>query len=352
MTRILFRCDGTDDTGLGHVSRCLSLAEAASELGASPIFVGRYGGHARMLLADARMPVAALDAPIGSDDDAATVRAFAAGLRADRVVVDGYSFDAEYMESLVPYASSPPLFVIDDAAALARYPRRSCVLSFTARAGGLVYTGDRLTVLRGPGYLLARRTVRALRARPRHAKRLLVAIGGVDRSGATLRVVRALSAGGVEADVDVVVRDDAPDRFAIAHAAAELGPRTRVFGWLPHLAHRYETAFACVTGGGLTKYEARWLGIPVAAFSQSALEAADTEHMGPGEVLDLAEAAGDGAAALAEALRAFVDEARRAPAAPPEWGADPTLVAAAVLVEGWNDRTPPGIHDAPTAPPF
>ena len=352
MTRILFRCDGTDDTGLGHVSRCLALAEAASELGASPIFVGKYGGHARMLLSDARMPVAVLDAPIGSDDDAATVRAFAAGLRADRVVVDGYSFDAEYMNSLVPYASSPPLLVVDDAAALPRYPRGSCILSFTARAGALAYAGDRLTVLRGPGYLLARRAVRALRGRPRHRRRLLVAIGGVDRSGATLRVVRALAAARVEADVDVVVRDDAPDRFAIAHAAAELGPRTRVFGWLPHLAHRYETAFACVSGGGLTKYEARWLGIPVAALSQSALEAVDTEHMGPGEVLDLGEAAREGDATLAATLRVFVDEARQSPPSPPDWGADPTLVAAAVLVEGWTDANPPGIHDAPTAPPF
>ena len=39
---VLFRCDGTATTGIGHVGRSLALAEALVEQGYRPLFVGRY----------------------------------------------------------------------------------------------------------------------------------------------------------------------------------------------------------------------------------------------------------------------------------------------------------------------
>jgi UDP-2,4-diacetamido-2,4,6-trideoxy-beta-L-altropyranose hydrolase len=45
---ILFRCDGMAETGLGHVSRCVALAEALRECGFVSRFCGRFGvGAAR-----------------------------------------------------------------------------------------------------------------------------------------------------------------------------------------------------------------------------------------------------------------------------------------------------------------
>lgn len=354
MTRILFRCDGNESTGLGHVSRCVGLAEAAAELGATPVFVGHFGTQARMLLAEAKIAVAPLDPRTGTADDAGVVSAFAAAVQASRVVVDGYAFGEGYLQRLALAPRAAPLFIVDDAAALRSYPAGSCVLSSTARGESLHYSGEDLTVLRGPRYLLLRRSIRTLRRARPLGTRLLVAVGAVDPSGGTMRLVRALAALGPHVPVDAVLRGDAPGRDAVARAVTALPQPTRVFGWLPHLAHRYADAFGCITTGGLTKYEARYLGLPVATICQSSLESLDTEQMGPGEVTDLTQTLQGPEPELERAISEFVHSAVAITHDPPpeSWGDDPTLLAASVLVRGWPDFDFDHVHDAPTAPPF
>ena len=55
--RVLVRCDGTRETGLGHVSRCLALAEALAEREIASIFCGAFDAPARRLLGEAGIPI-------------------------------------------------------------------------------------------------------------------------------------------------------------------------------------------------------------------------------------------------------------------------------------------------------
>jgi hypothetical protein len=50
---ILFRCDGTPETGLGHVSRCVALAESLGECGFVCRSFGRFGAGAADMLSGA-----------------------------------------------------------------------------------------------------------------------------------------------------------------------------------------------------------------------------------------------------------------------------------------------------------
>ncbi len=249
--RVLVRCDGTEETGLGHVSRCLALAEALEERGVASLFRGAYSDRARGLLAEAGMPTV--------EDAPRDCRA---------VVVDSYSVTAEDLALLAPARTGAALLVIDDFAALDEYPAGALILNFTVGAAELDYRGERLVRLLGPAHLLLRRALRELHGRrtpQREARRVLLALGGSDRFGLTGELAAALT----DTDPGLTVRIAAGEHGPLPERASVLPPGqlTDGFAW----------ADIAVTGGGLTKYEAAYLGVPPLIVSQSDGEHAETQ---------------------------------------------------------------------------
>ena len=188
--RVLFRCDGTRETGLGHVSRCLALAEALGEREIESIFCGAFDARARGLLEEAGVPIE----PAG---DAVEVSQLARERACTGIVADSYLFDAVYLEALATARAGASLLVIDDFAALSEYPAGAIVLNFTVGAPRLEYRGRGLVRLLGPKYLLVRRALTPLRGsgngRPRPARRVLVAMGGSDLLGLSVGIATMLA---------------------------------------------------------------------------------------------------------------------------------------------------------------
>jgi spore coat polysaccharide biosynthesis predicted glycosyltransferase SpsG len=274
--KVLFRCDGNATVGLGHLSRSLALADAVEDEGGESIFVGAYDYAARVLLRSDGPHVVPLAAQPASLQDAEETAQLVAQSAVDAVVIDGYRFGADFLERLAQERTGRPLTVVDDFGLLARYPRAARILNFTFGAEGVGYEGRDLRIRRGPGYTLLRRATRNLRRQSRpdmSATALLVAIGGVDRAGFTESVLRAAARTGLQ-HVEVVMSEGAPGRDTVERLVASVGGR--LFGRQPNLAERFAAARACVTGGGLTKYEACYLGLPCAVMPQSPGEAEDT----------------------------------------------------------------------------
>jgi spore coat polysaccharide biosynthesis predicted glycosyltransferase SpsG len=343
MTRVLFRCDGDTSVGLGHVSRCAGLAEAFDEIGIRATFYGQYNAAALCLLESCGADVARSHVHIaGSMDDADETLRLAATLDAFGIVLDGYGFGEAFLEAHAEGRTGRRLMIIDDFADHDRYPRGARILNSTLQAQGMTYRGDELSVFAGPEYLLVRRALRALRATPqppsgRSTVRCLVALGGVDRFGRTLSVVDALAALSTPPDVDVVLSESAPVHGRVAERLARWPSGGRLFGRLPNLADRFADSDACITAGGLTMYEACFLGRPVAVCPQSVREAEDAAFAArAGVALDLSAALEAGREALTEALARFVTPRslhalRRALAG--RFPTDPTRTAARALTD-------------------
>jgi UDP-2,4-diacetamido-2,4,6-trideoxy-beta-L-altropyranose hydrolase len=261
--RVLVRCDATRDTGLGHVSRCLALAEALAELGVASIFCGEFDGPARRLLEEAGTAIRP-GAP--AEQVAQLVRERACG----GVIVDGYRFDATYLEALAPGRTGSSLLVVDDFAGLANYPDGAVVLNFTVGAGELEFNGRDLVRLLGPGYLLVRRALRVLRARgnatSRPPQRVLVAMGGGDPLELSVDLASALKSASPEVAVRLTPGWSGP---------APEGVESIAYG---QLAPSFAWADLCVTGGGLTKYEAAYVGVPPLVVSHTDRELAETQY--------------------------------------------------------------------------
>jgi len=319
--RVLVRCDGTRETGLGHVSRCLALAEALAEREIASIFCGAFDAPARRLLGEAGVPIE----PARCAEE---VSRLASERACTGIVADSYDFDAAYLEVLGTGRARASLLVIDDFAAMSEYPDGALVLNFTVGAPQLEYRGSDLVRLLGPDYLLVRRALRALRAlgdrRPRRTRRVLVAMGSGDLLGLSVGVAKTLRS----AAPDVAVRL-APGSYGDLPAHVELltdGQLAPGFAW----------ADVCVTGGGLTKYEAAYVGAPPLVVSQTDLEAVETRHFADaGLGVDAAHGKRVNPRTLEETLRSYVcnvelhDQLRRTAAA--AFPDDPTGAVAEIF---------------------
>lgn len=282
---ILFRCDGDAHTGLGHVSRCLALAEALEERGVRSLFFGHYGPDALALLRAVGVEVRGANAATGCSEDLdETLRA---ARTANAVVLDSYEVDGVFVERI---EQKLPVLVVDDFARVEEY-NCSGVLNFRVGAPSLRYRGNVRVKMLGPNYFLARRRIRYLRracpARPDMLRNVLVAIAGVDRHDSTIRVVSALARLDNAFRVRAVLGMDSPQRCQVESIMAELAPGSRVLSRLPDLAEELASAHFCVCGGGLTKYECAYLGIPAGTIAQSEDQYRDTvEFCAVGLALD------------------------------------------------------------------
>jgi UDP-2,4-diacetamido-2,4,6-trideoxy-beta-L-altropyranose hydrolase len=341
MTRVLFRCDGHAAVGLGHVSRCAGLAEALDELGIAASFHGAFNDAARCLIDSTGAEVCLSNGPVsGSVDDADETLRVAASLGAEFLVVDGYVFGPRFLSAHAERRTGRGLVVIDDFAAANPYPGGAWIVNSTFQARGLAYRGDRLRLFAGPEYLLVRRALRTLRAQGippsgRSPVRCLVALGGIDRFGRTLTVVEALASLPSPPDIDVVLSESSPVRDRVAERLARWPGSACLYGALPDLADRFATCDACISAGGLTMYEACFLGRPVAVWPQSAEEAKDAaDAAAEGIVSNLSAATEGNHRVLSAALEGFLApsslDALRGAAAR-RFPSDPTRLAARAL---------------------
>lgn len=281
---ILFRCDGTSHTGLGHLSRSIALAEALVDVGCQCSFLGRYDSDAAERLRSARLNWDTLHAPPWSVEDADELARFVSQRHALGVIVDSYALDAEYLERVA--AEGPPLLVIDDFAALPQYPC-AAVLNFTSRAELLVYPRGPTRYYLGPRWLPVRRALRACRAegiRPlQRARRVLVAAGRNDPHDVVIPTTEALLAYNPRISVRVVIGAGYAARPALEELLARFDGDTRLLHQLPDLSIDLTWADLCISSAGLTKYECAYLGTPTGVLSQNEgqrMDAASLEDLG------------------------------------------------------------------------
>ena len=261
--QVTFRTDASLDIGTGHVMRCLTLADALRAHGASCRFICR----------DAEQTLAALGAsPV------------------DWLIVDHYALDAAWGRALRPACRR--LAVIDD---LADRPH-DCDLLLDQNLGrsaadyaGLVLAGCK--VLAGAAYALLRPEFAALReyslARRRAGglKRLLVAMGGVDKDNVTGSILAALRGCDLDraAEITVVMGSKAPWLEQVK-AQADLMPwPTRVEVNVAHMAQLMAVSDLAIGAAGTTAWERCCLGLPslvmvLAANQQSGASALAAGH--------------------------------------------------------------------------
>jgi UDP-2,4-diacetamido-2,4,6-trideoxy-beta-L-altropyranose hydrolase len=272
-SRVLFRTGGSAFRGLGHVRRCLSLADALRHRGVSSIF-RVHGGGALVDFVEAHGFEAA--PAMGVDiKDAHRTRDLADALTAGMILADSYDFEAGYLAQLRPAAGS--VAAIDD---LNSGPFAvDLVINGALGAERWTYRGGTGTrFLLGAGYALLRPEFAEVP--PDHRRqtgRVFVTTGGSDPHELTHRLTRwALAAGAHQ--VDAVIGPLVP--------TAEID-RTRAAGGDTVTVHRDPAdirglmlaADVAISGGGQTLYELAATATPVVAVRTADNQRANIEAL-------------------------------------------------------------------------
>jgi UDP-2,4-diacetamido-2,4,6-trideoxy-beta-L-altropyranose hydrolase len=288
--KVAFRADASVQIGTGHVMRCLTLADALARQGHQCRFVCReHEGHLGDLIASKGYGLTLLPSrsdnelalkDCGSDnyalwlgvpwqEDARQTLDALKAWKPDWLVVDHYALDAKWERALANAVGK--IMVIDD---LANRPHE-CALLLDQNLGRVASDYDGLLPggcqrLIGPRYALLRPEFAKLREqslkRRRHPElqRILISLGGVDRTNVTGRVLEALSESALptSTELDIIMGAAAPYLDEVRQQAARLPFRATVSVNVRDMAQRMCLADLSIGAAGSTSWERCCLGLP------------------------------------------------------------------------------------------
>lgn len=290
---VVFRADASLQIGIGHVMRCLTLANALKAKGAQCHFICRehsgnlleqirlHGFKAYGLPAEsegiARNDLNYMELPshaswLGTDwaTDAKQTRVLLDDKVFDWLIVDHYALDAQWEQAL--RSSCRKIMVIDDLADRSHV----CDVLLDQNLGRQADDYASLvpatcSILAGPRYALLRPEFAALReysltrrATPQ-LKRLLITMGGVDHSDATSQVLEALreeSRLPPDCRIMVAMGPHAPWLERVRAIAVQMPWPTEVRVNVPDMAQVMADSDLVIGAVGGTSWERCSLGLP------------------------------------------------------------------------------------------
>lgn len=175
---LVFRADAGPEVGVGHVFRCMALAQQWQELGGQTLLVmARHNEAMEARLRREGVPCRVLGVEPRGMEDADQTRGLALAMGASWLVADGYGFDAGWMERARPHR----IALWTDYRQCERMPV-DLLINQSPKACPREYeeAGAARAVL-GLRYLVLRRDLRAAckeRSVRRRLRRVLVTFGG------------------------------------------------------------------------------------------------------------------------------------------------------------------------------
>ena len=284
--RVAIRVDASLTAGLGHVMRCLTLAQELREHGATVTFISReHPGNLCVLIEErgfsvSRLPVPAAkmvfdDAPVHAawlgaswQEDARQTLAVldTTAEKFDWRVVDHYAIYYRWETAVA--SSVTRMMAIDDLAdrqhACALLLDQNLVADFDIRYSGKVPAT--CTLLLGPKYAMLQRDYAELHeasvtpAGP--IRRIFVFFGGADERNLTGRSLSAfLALGKSDIEIDVVISTGSPHASAIRRQIQGC-ENVHLHSNLHSLAPLMRQADLAIGAGGTTSWERLCLGLP------------------------------------------------------------------------------------------
>jgi UDP-2,4-diacetamido-2,4,6-trideoxy-beta-L-altropyranose hydrolase len=305
---------------MGHVMRCLALAQAWTARGGTARFLlseEACSPALRRTLASEGVVVESLPETPGSPRDAAATAEVAGRLDVEALVIDGYAFGPAFRES-VRSGCGAPILVIDDLGGDEPWPA-DVILNQNLHAREALYADRPLgaELLLGPRYALLRSEIRAIGRSEDPVgpvRTIVVAFGGADPVDATSRFVPAF-AGLPDVRVRVLVGPANPRLESLGRLSAGVSAGIEVVAPGADYPRILTDADLAVTAAGSTCWELCFLGIPfvtiVLAENQAPIAASLQQS---GASIDLGDHAGLAARDLATALDGLLanPEKRRA----------------------------------------
>ena len=327
--RVVIRVDASLEMGMGHLVRCISLANALAQGGTEVFFLMRThaaglaaliegSGHkARFLPDPASSNTTSHWLPTSWQHDAEqTLEEIGRIGRADWLIVDHYALDARWER--IQRDRVPRILVIDD---VADRPHdcdilldQNLVAAMETRYRALLPAACR--PLLGPGFALLRHDFaeqrKAMAVRDGEIRRIFICYGGSDPTNETakaLGAIKHLSTSSLAVDVAIGLSN--PHCDSVSALCREL-PRAELFRGAGNMAELMVRADLAIGAGGVMNWERCCLALPTIAMDIAANQLGSlTELANRGALIYLGSAKAVPAAKIADLIQSCLDNPAR-----------------------------------------
>lgn len=294
--RVAFRADASVQIGIGHVMRCLTLADALARRAVECHFICRDApqgllaqivakGH-RVHELPAAVPVEPASSPMADQadgpqlahqqwlvvtqsQDASESAAVLRELRPDWLIVDHYALDSRWEAAVRPLCGK--LMAIDDLADRAHCSdllldqnlgRQAADYQARVLPHCQVLAGSTYSLLR-PEFAKLRQYSLERRATPQ-LRQLLISMGGIDKDNVTGQVLEALGHCQLPDDcrIWVVMGGAAPWLDSVRQQCARMPVTTEVLVDIRDMAQRMADSDLAIGAAGGTSWERCCMGLP------------------------------------------------------------------------------------------
>ncbi|MEM9942528.1 MAG: UDP-2,4-diacetamido-2,4,6-trideoxy-beta-L-altropyranose hydrolase [Planctomycetota bacterium] len=262
--RLLIRADVGPSIGVGHIMRCMAIAQQWQKVGGEVVFVtgDLPGTLARRLKRNQFLTFQIQNSKADEADARDTLKIIDAE-RPGWILLDGYRFDNHYQSQ---FSNQPAFLVVLDDYRHDGHAWADMVINQNAYGHEIGYDSQGI-ILAGPDYALLRSEFvennENRRPTPTKARRILVTFGGSDPDNWTLETLEVLE----ELNLKRLVIDCAlGPSFQGYRSLDEFKKRTqmcvRFHQNVDRMSHLMNRADLAVTGGGITCYELARSGVP------------------------------------------------------------------------------------------
>jgi len=263
---LLIRADASPKSGVGHVMRCLALAQDWQDLGGSVSFACvELPEVLRIRLAGENIDVCSLDTPAGVSQDAEETLSMAARKSAICLVTDSYHFGQRYHDKISSFPGTS--LTVDDYGQLQSY-RSSYVLNQNLRSSSSLYANrsENTKLLLGIEHALIRREFRVDIGNAKDSagiiSNVLVTLGGSDPTNSTVTVLEAIQQMSLE-DVNFrIIAGPLHHNFERLKQLTNKEPQIELISSVDDMSEAYRWADLAITAAGSTNWEMCCYNLP------------------------------------------------------------------------------------------
>ena len=263
---LLIRADANSEMGVGHVMRCLGLAQNWKKQHGEVLFILNETNPAiQQRLAQENINTRVLNTPSGGSEDAAQTARLIQEHGAKIILVDGYQFKKSWFQTVRNTSVKIVLwtdFPQDDFLPV------DIILNQNPHAQEADYQiiSPRAHILTGLNYLVLRKEFlsnhHARRKRDQGLKKILITMGGGDVSNDTLKILKALeNLDLTHLEISIIVGYNNKNREEIIQEA-QRHKTVHVISPQQDFASFTRDFDLAITGGGATLWELAYLGLP------------------------------------------------------------------------------------------
>ena len=285
---IAFRADGGENVGMGHIQRCLALAQQLKEKRAEIIFISQKSGIVKGEIEKKGFREIELNKKIGLKEDLLQTSEIIRENNIDTLITDSYAFNQSYLIKIKKRVSF--LISVDD---LCKFPFPSdIVINQNVYAQELNYQSltGKTKFLLGPKYALLREEFTNLEERKtrERVQNILITLGGGDNFNLTPRLLKVLDKAEGDFDITVIGGPFFKNLSEIEKVAKKIKKKVNLIKNPSLVSKLMFSSDLAISGGGTTLYELASTGTPALSFCLADNQFKNIEGMeGKGVVANL-----------------------------------------------------------------